>query len=335
MKNTLWLHRYAVAVACATFFLIIAGGLVTSTGSGLAVPDWPLSYGQVMPPMIGGIFFEHGHRMVAATVGLLTVILAIWTSRVEKRRWVRVLAWIALGAVITQGVLGGLTVLFLLPTPISVTHATLAQSFFSLTVVFALITSRGWKEGKMVSVGGGAQRTRMLVILTTAVIFLQLILGAVMRHTDSGLAIPDFPTTYGAVLPPFSEEGMDAIQAYRADYELPQVGLDQIWIHFVHRLGAILVAIVVLTLVVHVLRTYRSETRFREPAIILGILLVFQILLGAFTVWSGKSVPAATAHVATGALMLATSVFLTMRALRFTVVEHVPVSHLVPEASRV
>ena len=120
------LHRFAVATAVATLFLIFAGGLVTSTESGLSVPDWPLSYGRLMPPMVGGVFYEHGHRMVATAVGILTILLAVWLSRREPRAWVRRLGYAALAAVVAQGVLGGLTVLFLLPMAVSVAHACLA-----------------------------------------------------------------------------------------------------------------------------------------------------------------------------------------------------------------
>ena len=119
-----WRHRFAVATVAATLALIFIGGLVTSTGSGLSVPDWPLSYGMLMPPMVGGVFYEHGHRMAATAVGFLTLVLAVWTARAEPRPGVRRLAWAALAAVITQGVLGGLTVIYLLPTPVSVAHGT-------------------------------------------------------------------------------------------------------------------------------------------------------------------------------------------------------------------
>src|SRR5687768_2266488 len=129
-----WRHRFAVATVAATLALIFIGGLVTSTGSGLAVPDWPLSYGMLMPPMVGGVFYEHGHRMAATFVGFLTTILAVWTSRSEPRAGVRRLAWAALLAVIAQGLLGGLTVKFLLPRPVSVTHACLAQAFFCMVI---------------------------------------------------------------------------------------------------------------------------------------------------------------------------------------------------------
>src|SRR5688500_11195615 len=137
-----WRHRFAVATVAATLALIFVGGLVTSTGSGLSVPDWPLSYGMVMPPMVGGVFYEHGHRMVASAVGFLTLVLAVWTARAEPRPRVRRLAWVAFATVIAQGVLGGLTVIFLLPTPISVTHACLAQAFFCITIALAYLTSR-------------------------------------------------------------------------------------------------------------------------------------------------------------------------------------------------
>ena len=106
------LHRFAVFTALCTTFLIFAGGMVTSTESGLAVPDWPLSYGMFFPPMVGGIFYEHGHRMVASFVGFLTVILSVWAWRKETRGWVRWWALGALGAVIAQGILGGITVCF-------------------------------------------------------------------------------------------------------------------------------------------------------------------------------------------------------------------------------
>ncbi|HYM13676.1 MAG TPA: COX15/CtaA family protein, partial [Bryobacterales bacterium] len=140
------LHRFAVFTACATFGLIIAGALVTSKDAGLAVPDWPLSYGSLMPPWVGNIRFEHGHRMVATLVGMLTIVLAAWLWKREPRRWVKRLGAAALATVVAQGVLGGITVLFFLPTLISVSHACLAQIFFCLTVTLALVTGERWKE---------------------------------------------------------------------------------------------------------------------------------------------------------------------------------------------
>src|SRR3954453_3032388 len=140
------LHRFAVLVAVSTLFLVIAGASVTSNQAGLSVPDWPLSYGQVMPEMKGGVFYEHGHRIIASAVGLLTVILVVWLWRAESRLWVRWLGLAALAGVILQGVLGGLTVLYLLPKAVSISHACLAQLFFSTTVALALFTSPGWRR---------------------------------------------------------------------------------------------------------------------------------------------------------------------------------------------
>ena len=312
-------HRFAVFTACCTFGLLIAGGLVTSTDSGLAVPDWPLSYGQFMPPMVGGIFYEHGHRMIATFVGILTVILAIALWRVEKRRWVRVLGFLSLGAVVTQGVLGGLTVLFLLPTPVSVAHAMLAQSFFSLTILLALVTSAAWMQPSA-GVSAMARATRWFAVSAVFVVLLQLFLGAWMRHSSAGLAIPDFPLTYGTLLPPMDEGGLAAVNQIRmAWYDMPPVSIGQIWIHFLHRGGALVAACVVLGFGRHILRSYPGESRLREPAIVMMMLILVQLLLGALTVWTGKGVQIATAHVAVGALLLATSVFVAARVFRFFV----------------
>lgn len=309
------LHRFVVVTAATTFFLIIAGGLVTSTDSGLAVPDWPLSYGQLMPPMVGGIFYEHGHRMVATFVGFLTTVMAFWLWRKDERKGVRRLGWIALLAVITQGILGGITVLLLLPTWVSVSHATLAQTFFSLTIVLALMTSRLWKADDTETVAA-AGRTRLWVILAAGAIWIQLILGALMRHSASGLAIPDFPMSYGHWLPPMNGADMASLNDYRLTYyDLPPIDITQIWIHFAHRVGAVVVTAIVLGCVIHILRNYKLP-RLRETAIILGLLLLVQFLLGALTVWTGKGVQIATAHVAVGALLLGTSVALAAYTFR-------------------
>ena len=148
------LHRWSILLAFCTLLLVVAGGLVTSRDAGLSVPDWPLSYGKLMPPMEGGILYEHGHRMIATTVGLFTIVSMVWLFRVEKRRWMRWLGAIALLAVIAQGVLGGLTVIYLLPWWISSSHACLAQLFFSTTVAMAVFTSR------LVAGGRGDRRGR-------------------------------------------------------------------------------------------------------------------------------------------------------------------------------
>jgi cytochrome c oxidase assembly protein subunit 15 len=277
--------------ACATLLLIVAGGLVTSTESGLSVPDWPLSYGRLMPPMVGGIFYEHGHRMVATAVGLLSIGLAVWLSRREPRAWVRRLGWAALGAVVAQGVLGGLTVLFLLPTAVSVAHACLAQTFFCLVVTIAVVTSPRWREGRP------AEPTAVFRIgaWTTAAVWIQLLIGAVMRHDKAGLAIPDFPLALGRVIPPLSS--------------FP------VAIHFAHRAWALVVAGGVVACLVAALRARRAG--LVRAGIVLASLAAVQIALGAATVLTRKSVPIATAHVATGALLLVTALAFTLGTRRF------------------
>ena len=179
-------HRFAIFTAFCTLLLIIAGALVTGNDAGLSVPDWPLSFGKLMPPMIGGVFYEHSHRMIATTVGLLTLILAFWLWRVEPRQRVRKLGWIALGTVIAQGVLGGITVLFFLPVPVSVAHACLAQLFFCITVSLVMFTSPRWPLPESQRVPGEG-KTRSLALATVAAIFLQLMVGAAFRHNGMGM----------------------------------------------------------------------------------------------------------------------------------------------------
>ena len=179
------LHRFATVLAWLVLLLIVAGALVTSNDAGLAVPDWPTSFGSLykIPPMVGGVKYEHGHRMIAQFIGFLTIILAIWTQRVEKRAWMRKLGWAALGLVIAQGVLGGLTVLNLLPWYISTGHALLAQSFFALTLLFSVFTSQRWIAAESRGLlAGEAFHIRALSLLSVAVLYVQLFLGAAFRH---------------------------------------------------------------------------------------------------------------------------------------------------------
>lgn len=287
-----WRHRFGVLTALSTLVLIFIGGLVTSTGSGLSVPDWPLSYGMLMPPMVGGIFYEHGHRMAASLVGFLTLVLALWTWRSEARRGVRRLAWFALAAVIAQGLLGGLTVLFLLPTPISVTHACLAQTFLCLTVALAYATSREWLSDAPRS--RDAAGLRAAAFTAAAVVYAQLVLGALMRHTGSGLAIPDFPLALGRVVPPLDDA--------------------HVAIHFAHRVGAVAVFAAVARLLWACVAT--RQRRFVALGTALFALVLLQVGLGAAAVLTAKAVTPTTLHVATGAAILAGSFLTALRAWR-------------------
>jgi cytochrome c oxidase assembly protein subunit 15 len=292
------LHRLSLIVAASTALLIFAGGLVTSTGSGLSVPDWPTTYGWSMwtfplNKMVGGIFYEHTHRLIASTVGFFIVVLAVWLWRTEPRRWLRRLGYIALGAVIAQGILGGITVLWYLPDPVSIAHAGLAQLVFCLAVSIALFTSPGWTR----DFEGDEDRTLQAIAgVTTACIYVQILVGATMRHLGAGLAIPDFPLAFGRLVPP--------------------VWTTPIAVHYAHRLGAALVTVLILATAGHVLYHHRERPELRRPSLLLVLLLAMQVTLGALTVLSGKHYIINSLHVVTGALVLGTSLVLTLRAYR-------------------
>jgi cytochrome c oxidase assembly protein subunit 15 len=292
------LHRFSTFVAGCTVLLVLAGSLVTSTGSGLAVPDWPTTYGSNMftfPPSkwVGGIFYEHGHRLIASGVGLLTIVLAVWLWLVEPRRWMKRLGVTALGAVILQGILGGLTVLFFLPAAISTAHAGLAEIFFCLTVAIALFTSPGWLRRDD---WPDDDRLRRVSLTTTALIYVQILLGATMRHTEAGLAIPDFPLMFGGLVPDHWDS--------------------RIAIHFAHRVGAMVVAGFIVATAGYILRHHRTRTALTIPARTLVALAAIQITLGGWTVLSGRAVWINSLHVVGGALVLATSLVVTLRAWR-------------------
>ncbi len=300
MDDNRALHQFAVFIACCTAFLIFVGGLVTSTESGLSVPDWPTTYGWNMftfpfSKWVGGIFYEHSHRMVASFVGFLTIILTVWTWLREERAWVRWLSAAALGAVILQGVLGGLTVIFLLPPPISTLHACLAQTFFCLVIAIAVFTSQQWKRGlPLIKSHAESVPAPVLCATTTAAVYFQLILGALMRHTNAGLAIPDFPLALGHIIPPFTSS--------------------KVIIHFAHRFGAVIVTAMIIWTFSRIARSYSDHSLLFRPALIMLILVGIQLTLGALTVLTAKAVFPTTAHVLTGALVLATSFLLTLRA---------------------
>ena len=292
------LHRYAVFVASSTLVLIIAGGLVTSTGSGLAVPDWPTTYGHFMlsfplSKMVGGIFYEHGHRMIASAVGCLTIGLAVWIWLRDDRRWVKRIGGLAVVAISLQGLLGGITVLYFLPAPVSIGHAALAQIFFCLTIGLALFTSPGWRSNRPAV---DDRLLRRLAASTTILVYLQILVGATMRHMGAGLAIPDFPLVFGGLIPPEWTGGIAT--------------------HFAHRAGAVLVSIAVLATATCVWKNHRNRPELAGPALLLPIVTAVQVALGAWTVLSDLAVPVNTAHVATGAALLGTSLVLALRASR-------------------
>jgi cytochrome c oxidase assembly protein subunit 15 len=288
------LHRFAIVCASATFILIFAGGLVTSTGSALAVPDWPLAFGKWIPPLSGGIRFEWSHRVMAGAVSLLTLALAIWTGFVEERRWVRLTAFAALGLIVLQALLGGLTVLLLLPLPLAVAHAAAAQAFFGLMIAMVLFTSPWF--GASQHLGWEGRSDRRLVVLatvTTAAIYVQILIGALMRHLGAGLAIPDFPTSFGHLVPPFYSLAID--------------------VNFAHRCGAAVMTLLVVLTAAEVMRLHSVQSPLGTWGILMLVLLAAQLSLGALTIWTGRAVLSTTAHVAIGAAVLGASLAVTIR----------------------
>ena len=292
-----WPHRLAVTLACATFPLLFIGGLVTSLGVGLAVPDWPTTFGYNMflypwSKMVGGIFYEHSHRLVASCVGLLTIVLALTLWFKEERAWLRWLGIVALGLVIFQGVLGGLRVVLLKQT-LAIVHACFAQAFFALTVSLALFTSDEWRHSLHSAPIADGGRLRRLALVTTALIYLQIVFGALLRHTGQWL------------------EG--------------------------HLLFAALVALHVVLLLLRITRQHGAETKLTRPAFWLGGLLLGQLILGAASYFAkfsalmalpaGAVVLITTTHLIIGAAMLATSLTITLRALRYAQPSGAPHPH--------
>ncbi len=327
-----WLHWFAICVAACTFCLLLAGSMVTTTGSGLSVPDWPTTYGENMftfptSKWVGGIWYEHTHRLIGSTVGFLTIVLCawLWFSRLSRRvKWVGTMALVA---VCVQGLLGGLTVLNMLPTWMSVAHAGLAEIFFCITVSLAVVTAprqrgnsarfvREIAQAEACGSLSASSGTSLKKLCTLAIIcvYVQILLGAVMRHTESGQAIIDFPLSYGALLPPTSNAALESINVDRVwEHDLEAVTLGQMWIHFAHRAGALVVAIAVIMLVRHVLAVLGRRRENVLLAMGLAGLLVLQIALGAVTIWTRSELLITTAHVGGGALMLATCVVLLMK----------------------
>ena len=291
MNMSRGLNRFAILVACATFFLIIAGALVTSHDAGLATPDWPLSNGQFFPKMVGNLFWEHGHRMVATTVGMLTIALLVYILVKEKRSWVRKLGVFALVAVVAQGLLGGLTVKLMLPLAVSTAHATLAQLFFCTTVSLAVFTSRSWMQATPIAEEKGVLPLRYLCTAALVTIFLQLIIGATLRHS----------ATWDQHLP--------------IELILAHVG------------GALAVTLALGSTGLTVLRRHKGVAFLTRPAALALTLLVIQLCLGlaAYLVRAASPndpqplnpmVGVTVAHVACGALVFVTTIVLTLRTYK-------------------
>jgi cytochrome c oxidase assembly protein subunit 15 len=311
-KTNPWLHRFAVLTAFITFLLIGLGGLVTSHGAGMSVPDWPNTYGYNMfafpiSKWVGGIFYEHTHRLLASTVGLMTMILAVWLWLKDSRKWMQWLGVAAFLGVVAQGILGGLRVTLHMDS-LGVFHATIAQLFFILMCAIALFTSRFWNEliadKKTFFV---SRNLRNLVLATTFLIFFQLIIAATMRHQHAGLAIRDFPLAYGKVWPDTSAAAVASYNEQRMEiYAVNPITAFQIILQMIHRIVALAIFIFVAACAWQAWRQLGKNDSLTKLAVFWLALIFSQIALGAATIWSNKAADVATAHVMVGALSLVT-----------------------------
>lgn len=282
---------------------------MTSKNVGLAVPDWPTTFGYNMflfpvSKWVGGILFEHTHRLMGSLVGFLTIILAVWLWLNEDRRWLRKLGVIAVIGVILQGVLGGLRVT-MMKDQIGIFHACVAQAFLGLLVFIALATTRSWSS--LTNLDLGLQKlsaNKALAIAITVAIYFQLALGATMRHQHRDLAILDFPTANGAWIPDTSAAALAKINTWRDTRALSDVTAFQIWLQMAHRFLALIIAIAIISFCGRVWKDSQASLILKRLSLLWVILVCCQIALGAWVIWSNKAADVATAHVALGAVML-------------------------------
>jgi len=332
----------------ATLLLICSGGMVTSKNVGLAVPDWPTTFGYNMflfpvSKWVGGILFEHTHRLMGSLVGFVTIILAVWLWVREDRRWVRNLGAIAVVGVILQGVLGGLRVT-MMKDQIGIFHACVAQAFLGLLVLIALVTTQFWRSlaDNAGSLEDGAPATprrvqsagsrelappflsphiaaiRNIAVAITVAIYIQLALGATMRHQHRDLSILDFPTANGAWIPDTSAAALAKINIWRDARALSQVTAFQIWLQMAHRFLASIIAVAIITFSVRVWSVAEAPAALKRLSVLWVILVISQIALGGWVIWSNKAADVATAHVALGAVMLSFGVSISATCWRIS-----------------
>lgn len=322
------IYYLAFTTALATLFLVCIGGMVTSKGVGMSVPDWPNSYGYNMFLLPwdkwsqGGVFWEHSHRLKGAFVGLLTLALAValWFSKVPPLQ--RKLGLIAFFGVVLQGILGGFRVVFDKHgwgAEFGVIHAAVAQLFFSLVCVITLLSSERWQSWSA-STSTPASRDSFLRFWApalTILIFAQLLVGASMRHQHAGLAIPDFPLAYGKLWPDTSAEAVIRYnQARFSMMSYNDITSGQIILQMVHRLMAYSIAALVFLCWWKARNSQTSGSPLRRFSNTWLSLILVQVALGASTIWTKKAADVATAHMAVGALSLMTGVLFSVAAFR-------------------
>ncbi len=322
------LFAWLFVTVLAMFPLIFLGGMTTTKNAGMSVPDWPNSWGYnmftfPMSKWVGGIFWEHTHRLMGTVVGLLSIISMFVAFRTDARKWVRRATAGLLLCVIMQGVLGGLRVV-LVNLDLAIIHGCFAQAVLCFGG-FLVLANTGWWHALWTdrSLQGVTEwrRIRLAGVIAVACIYCQLVAGAVMRHDKAGLAIPDWPLHYGQILPPMTTADLAAANAQRiADtgkvaLDPIQVTLTQVWMHAIHRTWAYVVTAVCLWLIFEVWRRRLTLGRpIRTMAAFLMVFLITQLSLGVLTVLWRKPADIATLHVATGALCLLTTFLIAVAA---------------------
>jgi len=320
-----WLHGFCLATLIATFPLIFLGGLVTSLGAGLSVPDWPNSYGYNMflfPPSmwVGGILYEHTHRLQGTLVGLLAIFQCVVAWRTESRAWVKWLCTAVLLSVIAQGLIGGFRVTEI-SLVLAILHGIFAQIVLGTMAVACVVTSKWWRTAPNLSAGGGRPgRVVWLAMGVAGLVVLQLVAGAMMRHKEAGLAIPDLPLAYGRLIPPTDAAGLAAANSMRlATGEsaiAKPVTMYKVWLHFSHRVGAVVVTTGVLALAWLTIRRGRGQGAVVYLGWLLIPMITAQVALGLATIYFRKPADIATVHHTLGAILLMTVVVLGVRAGR-------------------
>jgi len=320
------LFWFAVANVFATFLLVGLGGLVTSHEAGMSVPDWPTTYGYNMflfpfNKWVGGIFYEHSHRLLASLVGLLTTVLAIWLWLKDARKWLQWLGIAAFLLVIAQGILGGLRVRWQLDW-LGVPHGAIAQAFLVLTAAIALFTSRWWLESAAQKRAAVPRGLRSHVFYVTLLIFAQLLIAATMRHQHAGLSIWDFPLAHGKIWPDTSAAAVADYNAHRPPGLIGKpITAFQVDLQMVHRLVAYAIFLGVAAAAFLSRKKLGGADGLTKFAWFWLGLLTLQIGLGAWTIWSNKAADVTTLHVMVGAsALLAGALWCLMAARRTTVV---------------
>lgn len=313
------LRIYSKIVCFTTLLLIFLGGLVKSTESGLSVPDWPTTYGYFMfsfpfDQMVGGIKYEHTHRMLASVVGLMTLALTIWLLRSSVASWIKTLGIVAFLTVVAQGVFGGLTVLLHLPVWTSSVHGTLAQAFFLMTIMICYGLSKESQNRALEEKKDFNGQFIKMAIIFAGMVFIQLIIGNIMRHTEAGLAVPDFPTMGGRLIPTFDQAMLDRINTWCFEHDRDMVKMGQVHIHILHRIWALLILLKLIYINMLTYKNLLHRPLILKTVFILNAAVLIQIMLGIGTVLSMKEVYTTTFHVALGAIVLGFSFLLVLRS---------------------